>query len=169
MLTTPPPPIHCASENVLTRNVFQFFFQICLAAGPIAVPLGTAANFAVLAKSTISTVPASAISKLSISFLDDYYFSLPIAGNIGSSPAAATDLAGFTLKSHSKRRQDLCYFQTVGDAYVASYTSPTPETLTIAISDMATAYTNASGQLNPNYTNLDSGEELSLICVLILG
>jgi hypothetical protein len=40
----------------------------------------------------------------------------------------------------------------------ADYSSPTPSTLTTAISDMQTAYTTAQGLAGPNFTNLGSGE-----------
>ncbi|KZP10295.1 antifreeze protein [Athelia psychrophila] len=111
----------------------------CLAAGPVAVPLGSAANFAILAKSGISTVPSSAIT-----------------GDIGLSPAAATFITGFSLT----RSADGTYAtspQVTGKVYAASYTSPTPSTLTTATSDVLAAYNNAAGRVNPNFTNLKSG------------
>ncbi|KZP06787.1 antifreeze protein [Athelia psychrophila] len=111
----------------------------CLAAGPIAVPLGTAANYAILAKSGITTVPSSVIT-----------------GNIGLSPAASSFITGFALT----RSADGTYAtssQITGRAYAASYTSPTPSTLTTATSDVLKAYNNAAGRVNPNFTNLKSG------------
>ncbi|KAJ7291460.1 hypothetical protein C8J57DRAFT_1458304 [Mycena rebaudengoi] len=50
------------------------------AAGPAPVLLGTAKNFAILAKTGVSTVPNSAVS-----------------GNVGISPATVTSLTGFSL------------------------------------------------------------------------
>ncbi|KZP10296.1 antifreeze protein [Athelia psychrophila] len=111
----------------------------CLGAGPLAVPLGTAATFAILAESGISTVPSSAIT-----------------GDIGLSPAASTFITGFTLTLSADGTYSTSS-QITGHAYAASYTSPTPSTLTTAISDVLTAYNNASGRANPDYTNLDSG------------
>ncbi|MCR4303609.1 MAG: ice-binding family protein, partial [Gallionella sp.] len=49
------------------------------AAGPAPVVLGTAGNFAILAKSGISTVPASAVT-----------------GDIGVSPISQTAITGFS-------------------------------------------------------------------------
>ncbi|KZP03607.1 antifreeze protein [Athelia psychrophila] len=116
-----------------------FLTNGCLAAGPTAVPLGTAANFAILAKSGISTVPNSLIT-----------------GDIGLSPAAATFLTGFALT----RSTDGTYAtstQVIGRAYTSTYTSPTPTTLIAAVSDVATAYLNASGRVNPDHLNLGGG------------
>jgi Ice-binding-like len=48
--------------------------------------------------------------------------------------------------------------QVTGNLYAASYTSPTPSTLTTAIFDMQTAYTDASGRILPNFLNLGSGK-----------
>ncbi|KZP20390.1 antifreeze protein [Athelia psychrophila] len=116
-----------------------FLSNSCLAAGPAAVSLGSAANFAILAKSGISTVPSSAIT-----------------GDIGLSPAAASYLTGFGLT----RSVDGTYSTTpqiTGNAYAASYTSPTPSTLTTATLDVLTAYNDAVGRPNPDFTNLASG------------
>ncbi|KZP12260.1 antifreeze protein [Athelia psychrophila] len=116
-----------------------FLSNSCLAAGPAAVSLGSAANFAILAKSGISTVPSSAIT-----------------GDIGLSPAAATFLTGFGLT----RSADGTYStspQITGNAYAASYTSPTPSTLTTAVSDVLTAYNDAAGRVNPDHLDLGSG------------
>ncbi|KAJ7725749.1 antifreeze protein [Mycena olivaceomarginata] len=89
------------------------------AVGPAAVNLRTAANFAVLAKSGVSTVPPSVIT-----------------GNVAVSPIAAT---------------------VVGHLFASSYAVPTPATLTAAISDMGTAFTDATGRVNPNFSNLATG------------
>ncbi|KZP03628.1 antifreeze protein [Athelia psychrophila] len=116
-----------------------FLSNSCLAAGPAAVPLGTAAKFAILAKAGISTVPSSAIT-----------------GDIGLSPAAASFLTGFAL-TLSADGTYATSTQITGDAYASSFTSPTPSTLTTAISDVVTAYNDAAGRVNPDFTNLGSG------------
>ena len=82
-----------------------------------------------------------------------------VAGNIGLSPAASTFLTGFSpvldpSGTFSKSTQ------VTGKLYAASYTSPTPSTLTTAISDMRTAYTDASGRVLPNFLNLGAGNFL---------
>jgi hypothetical protein len=107
--------------------------------GPAPVVLGTAANYVILAKSGISTVPTSAIT-----------------GNIGVSPIAATAITGFALvrapgASFSKSSQ------VIGNVYAATYPVPTPANLTRAIGNMQTAYVNAAGRRNPNFTELGGG------------
>jgi hypothetical protein len=47
--------------------------------------------------------------------------------------------------------------QVVGHLFAASYAVPTPATLTTAISDMGTAFTDATGRVNPNFSNLATG------------
>ncbi|KAJ7839375.1 antifreeze protein [Mycena olivaceomarginata] len=85
---------------------------------PAAVNLRTAANFAVLAKTGVSTVPPSVIT-----------------GNVAVSPIAATGLTGFSLTVDSTG-QFSTSAQVVGHLFAASYAVPTPATLTAAISDM---------------------------------
>jgi hypothetical protein len=51
--------------------------------------------------------------------------------------------------------------QVTGELFAASFASPTPSMLTTAVSDMQTAYTNASSRSNPGFLNLDSGTLLS--------
>jgi len=109
------------------------------ALGPTAVPLGTSANYTILAQTGVSTVPASAIT-----------------GAIGLSPAPGSYLTGFALIL----APDGTYAtstQVTGKLYSASYTSPTPSQLAVAILDMGIAYTNAANRVNPDYTNLASG------------
>ncbi|KAJ7205287.1 antifreeze protein [Mycena pura] len=109
------------------------------ALGPAAVNLRTAANYAILAKSGVSTVPKSVIT-----------------GNVGVSPIAATGLTGFSLTVDSTG-QFSTSSQVTGHLFAASYSAPTPSTLTVAIGDMGTAFTDATGRVNPNFNNLASG------------
>jgi hypothetical protein len=109
------------------------------ALGPAAVHLHTAGNFAILAKSGVSTVPQSAIT-----------------GNIGVSPIASGALTGFSLKLDSSGTFSTST-QVTGQLFAADYTSPTPSTLGTAILDMQAAFTDASGRANPNQLNLNGG------------
>ena len=45
-----------------------------------------------------------------------------------------------------------------GKAYAADYTPPTPTTMTTAVSDMETAYTDAAGRTLPDATELGAGD-----------
>jgi hypothetical protein len=109
------------------------------AKGPVPVPLGKAGTFVILAKTGISSVPASLVT-----------------GDLGVSPAAATYLTGFSLVADSTNVFGTST-QLVGKAYAANYAVPTPSNLTTAISNMENAYTNAAGRPTPNFLNLGTG------------
>jgi hypothetical protein len=104
---------------------WSFTTAAVMAAGP--VDLGTAGNYAILAKSAISTVPASVIT-----------------GNLGLSPAAASYITGFSLVPIATNVSSTST-QVVGDVYAADYAVPTSSNLTTAIGDMELAYTVAAG------------------------
>ncbi|MHB1493355.1 MAG: ice-binding family protein [Thermoplasmataceae archaeon] len=103
------------------------------------VNLGNAANFAILAETTVTNTGTSSIT-----------------GNIGLSPAAASFFTGFSQTLSSSGQFSTSPYVT-GDMYAANYASPTPTMLTASINDMKTAYTNAQGRTNPGYINLGAG------------
>jgi hypothetical protein len=107
--------------------------------GPVPVLLGTAANYVILAKSSVSNVPTSAIT-----------------GNIGLSPAAASFITGFTLTLPAAGAASTSP-QVTGNVYASDYATPTPSNLTTAIGDMMTAFNDAAGRLSPDHTELASG------------
>jgi len=99
-----------------------------------AVQLGTAGNFAILSKSGITDVYASAIT-----------------GNVGTSP-----ITGAALR--------LTCGEVTGKIYVVDAAGPLPcalndaTTLTAAIGDMQTAYVDATGRVSPAFVELGAGE-----------
>jgi uncharacterized repeat protein (TIGR01451 family) len=101
------------------------------AAGPATVILGSAGNFAILAKSGISTTGATHVT-----------------GDIGVSPAAASTITGFGLVMDSSNVFSTSSLVT-GKVYAADYHPPTPHDMTTAVSDMETAYTAAAGTTTP--------------------
>jgi len=107
--------------------------------GPAPVLLGTAGNFVILAKTSVSTVPSSVIT-----------------GDVGVSPAATSYLTGFSLTMVGTTSATSP--QVTGSLYGADMTAPTSSNLTTAISDMATAYTDAAGRPTPDVLNLGTGE-----------
>jgi len=110
-----------------------------LAAGPAAINLGSAGNFTILAKTGISTTGSTSI-----------------VGNLGLSPAAASYVTGFGLTMDVSNTFSTSALVT-GDIYAADYTAPTPTTMTTAINDMETAYTDGAGRTNPTATELGAG------------
>ncbi|HTF58127.1 MAG TPA: ice-binding family protein [Planctomycetota bacterium] len=118
--------------------VWSFTTGITVEPG-LAVNLGTAGNFAILAKSGISTVPASAIT-----------------GNIGVSPAAATFITGFSLTADATNVFATSP-QVIGNVYAADYAPPTPSNMTTSVGDMQLAFTDAAGRA-PDFTELGAGD-----------
>jgi len=104
------------------------------------VNLGTAGSFVILSKSGISTTGATSI-----------------VGDIGVSPITSTAITGFGLVLDSSGTFATSSLVT-GKVYAADYTVPTPSTLTTAVGDMQTAYTDAAGRTNPTATELGAGD-----------
>jgi hypothetical protein len=103
------------------------------------IGLGSAGNYAILAKAGITTTGTTSI-----------------IGNIGVSPIAATGMTGFGLVMDPSN-----HFSTSslvkGRVYAADYTPPTPAMMTAAVSDMQAAYTVAAGRA-PDATELGAGD-----------
>ncbi len=106
--------------------------------GPVPVNLGAAGNYVILAKSAISTVPASVIT-----------------GDIGLSPAAASYITGFSLVADGTG-QFATTPQITGKVFAADYAIPTPSDLTTSVLNMQAAYTDAAGRA-ADYTELGAG------------
>jgi hypothetical protein len=96
--------------------------------GPAPIDLGFACNYAILAKSGISTVPNSIVT-----------------GDIGVSPIAATAMTGFSLDLDSSGEFSTSS-QVVGKAYASDYNGSTPANMTAAVYAMEAAYTNAEAR-----------------------
>ena len=109
------------------------------AKGPAVVLLGAAGNYVILAESAVSTVPASAI-----------------VGDVGVSPQPATFLTGFSLTMVGTTSATST--QVTGSLFAADMTAPTSTSLTTAITNMTTAYTDAAGRPTPDFLNLGAGE-----------
>jgi Ice-binding-like len=116
-----------------------FLTQQASIAGQSPVDLGMANGYAILAKSGISTVPASMVT-----------------GDMGVSPIDATAITGFSLILDATT-QFSTSSQVAGKVYAADYTSPTPSSVATAVSDMERAYTDAAGRSLPDFTELGAG------------
>jgi len=130
------------TAEVVCFVLFSLFFVATFdvfAAGPTAVDLSSAGNFVILTKSGISTTGTTSIT-----------------GDIGVSPVAATYITGFGLTMDSSNTYSTSN-RVSGKVYAANYTAPTPTTMTTAVSDMQTAYTDAAGRTLPTATELGSG------------
>lgn len=117
-----------AGNPLAADFVWNFTTGAPAAASPAPVSLGAAANFAVLAKSGISSVPPSSIS-----------------GDIGVSPIAASAITGFSLTLDGLSQYSTSS-QVNGKVYAADYAAPSPSNLTAAVSAMEAAYADAAGR-----------------------
>ncbi|MDB6028658.1 MAG: hypothetical protein JWM68_4881 [Verrucomicrobiales bacterium] len=139
-------PIH-SNTRFLTRPTIAIVTAFALmqlthrlAAAQAPINLGTAGNYAILAESGISSVPASAIT-----------------GDIGVSPDDSTAITGFSLILTAASPFSTCS-QVTGKVYAPDYADPTAINLTTAIENMLTAYDEAAGRPTPDFTELGSGE-----------
>lgn len=141
-----------AGNTLAADKVWSFTTGAALAAGPAPVVLGTSVNYAILAKTLISTTATAGTA---------------VDGDIGISPAAATYIQGFSLTLDLAGTPPGCFSTTTpgtlvtGSVYAADYNTggcPTPANLTTAVLDMETAYTDAAGRTLPDYTELYSGD-----------
>ncbi|KAJ6504173.1 antifreeze protein [Mycena vitilis] len=118
---------------------FLTVFSSVAALGPAAVDLRTAVNYAIIAQTGVSTVSPSVIT-----------------GAVAVSPAAAAALTGFSLALDSTGEYSTSA-QVTGRLYAADYATPTPVNLTTAAGDVGSAYLDATGRVNPDFTDLGSG------------
>ncbi len=107
---------------------------------PRALPvnLGSSINYVILAKTGISSVPASVVT-----------------GNIAVSPEAATAITGFNLAAPPT--VSTTSPQVTGLVYAANFDPPTPDNLTTAVADMLTGFTDAAGRA-ADVTGLGAGD-----------
>ncbi|KAL8276396.1 hypothetical protein RQP46_011194 [Phenoliferia psychrophenolica] len=123
----------------LVPIVFFALATVASALGPAPVLLGTAGNYAVIAKTGVSSVPQSVVT-----------------GDMGASPTAQTYYTGFS-ETNSDTGTYSTSQQCNGRLYAADNTSPTPSVLTTAVSDMETAFTDAAGRSENATLNFGGG------------
>jgi hypothetical protein len=133
--------------NVLASNKMWSFTTAAAAAGPAAVNLGTSGNFVILSKTGVSTTGTTAV-----------------VGDIGVSPVPASYITGFSLIADSTNTFSTSSYVT-GKLYAADYAPPTPASMTTAVSDMQTAFTDAAGRATPDFTELGAGDISGLTLV----
>ena len=128
----------CGSSSAASSTDSGMIPNDAASASRLAVNLGSAGGFVILAKSAVSTVPTSAVT-----------------GNVGVSPSAASFLTGFSLTADATNVFATSP-QLTGKAYASDYAPPTPSNLTTAIGDMQLAFTDAAGRA-PGVTELGAG------------
>ena len=101
------------------------------------VELGSAGNYAILAKTAITNSPTSVIT-----------------GDLGLSPAATSYITGFDLIDGTGFATSA---QITGQVFAADMVAPTSTMLTTAVENMLTAYNDAAGRSFPDYVELGAG------------
>lgn len=101
------------------------------------VALGTASDYAILAKTAINNSSISAVT-----------------GDLGISPAATTYITGLALTNATGFATST---QVTGKVYAADMAEPTPANLTTSVGNMITAYNDAAGRTLPDFTELGAG------------
>ena len=105
----------------------------------LPVKLGTAGDFAILAKTGISRTGTAGTK---------------VTGDIGVSPEKLTAITGFSVtEAGTYATSDY----VTGNIYAANMTDPTPAKMTKAVGDMQLAYTDAAGRTLPDFTELGAG------------
>ena len=122
------------------------FFIASISHAATPVDLGSAGNFAILAESAITTTGVTSI-----------------VGNMGISPAEASDITGFDLVLASGSSFATSSLVN-GKVYAPGYAAPTPASLTTAISEMEDAYDDAAGRA-ADVTELGAGTLTGLTLV----
>lgn len=128
-----------AGNPLVSSVVWTFQTGTAVAMGPAAVNLGTAGNYAIIAKAGVSTTGVTSV-----------------VGDIGLSPAAGSFFTGFAETLDPSNVFSTSAFVT-GQMFAANYATPTPANLTAAILDMVTAYADAEGRVSPDVTELGAG------------
>lgn len=123
--------------SALAANTVWNFTTLGTTTTPRVVNLGTAGNYVILAKSAITNIATSAIT-----------------GDIALSPAATSYITGFALIAATGYSTST---QVSGKVYAADMAAPTPINLTTAVNDMITAYNDIAGRVNPDFTELGTG------------
>jgi len=125
-------------ENVaMAGSKVWSFTTSAVGIGPSPVLLRTSGNFVILAKSAISTVPASVIT-----------------GDVGISPAAESYMTGFSQTDATGYATSP---QVTGFIFAADMAPPTNTKLTTSVEDMLLAYSDAAGRITPDHTDLYTG------------
>ena len=123
--------------NALAANTEWSFTTAGSKSNLAVVNIGSAGNYVILAKTTITNSATSAIT-----------------GDLGLSPAATSYITGFALTNATGYAVAV---QVTGKLYAADMVAPTPINLTTAVNNMITGYNDAAGRPSPDFSELATG------------
>lgn len=128
-----------AGNMMAAEAVWTFETGEAAAKGPARVTLGNAGGFVILAKSNVSTTGITSV-----------------VGDIGLSPSDGSLFTGFSNTMDTSGRFSTSSSVT-GKMYAADYSTPAPQDVALAISDMQAACSDAAGRNQPDSSNIDGG------------
>ena len=107
---------------------------------PTTVNLGAAGNYVILAESAITATAGTYVT-----------------GDLGISPAAASDMTGFGLILDGSGTFSTSSIVS-GSVYASDYATPTPANLITAVSNMMAAYNDSANRISPDEINKGAGD-----------
>ena len=107
---------------------------------PTTVNLGAAGNYVILAESAITATAGTYVT-----------------GDLGISPAAASDMTGFGLILDGSGTFSTSSIVS-GSVYASDYATPTPANLITAVSNMMAAYNDSANRITPDEVNKGAGD-----------
>jgi hypothetical protein len=131
-------------ENTLLFSLVIAVVHVALvvAAPEPSVELGFAANYVILAKTGISTIPGP---------------NSIITGDIAVSPITGAAMTGFAFTKDSSGELSTDTGQISGNAYAADFAATTPSKLTSAVSPMEGGVHKRRGSSKPHWLKKKSG------------
>jgi hypothetical protein len=128
----------------MNTMLFSMVIAVVLSASVAepTVKLGFAADYVILAKAGITTIPGPKAK---------------ITGDIAVSPITGAAMTGFAFTRDSSGQFSTANGQISGKAYAADYIAPTPSKLTKAVGAMMVAYTDAASRSRPNAARINLG------------
>jgi len=114
---------------------------------PTTVNLGAAGNYVILAESAITATAGTYVT-----------------GDLGISPAAASDMTGFGLILDGSGTFSTSSIVS-GSVYASDYATPTPANLITAVSNMMAAYNDSANRITPDEINTGAGDIAGLTIV----
>jgi hypothetical protein len=107
---------------------------------PLTVDLGLAGNYVILAESAITATAGTYVT-----------------GDLGISPAAASDMTGFDLIYVTGATYSTSSIVS-GSIYASDYATPTPANLDTAVSNMMAAYNDSANRVTPDEIDKGAGD-----------
>ena len=126
-----------AGNALASAHTWTFTTDATAPLGPAPVLLGLAGKYVILASDAIANTPTSVVG-----------------GDVGISPAGSSSITGFVLNDAGTKWTSS---QVLGGVFTADNAPPTPSNLTLAVADMAKAYSDAAGRPTPTFVELGGG------------